>query len=356
VVSAVADPDVRADAEEIRKAGERGATLTRQLLALTRRGVVQPQCLDVGRAAAGMEKLLRKAMGEHIELSIVTGAGRSLVSIDPSQLEQVIMTLALNARDAMPSGGAMTLQVSSGERPFPISAEATPPAGEWILLTLSDSGVGMSDEVRAHLFEPFFTTKGKDRGTGLGLASVFAIVKNAGGHVEVSSAEGKGSTFRVFLPRSHAEPTAEGPLSTATALPHDGAGKAVLVAEDDRSVRAMVVRLLASRGYRVVEASSGPEAIALFERHAGELSLVVTDVMMPRMSGKDVADHVKQARPGLPILLVSGYAHDVLGRNVTLGERCTFLAKPFSEAALLDAIRALVEPSASAPPRSFRIP
>ena len=346
VASAVADPAVRADAEEIRRAGERGATLTRQLLALTRRGVVQPQCLDVGRAAAGMEKLLRKAMGEHIELAIVTDPGRSLVSMDPSQLEQVIMTLALNARDAMPNGGAMTLQVSSaGERPLPISAEATAPSGEWVLLTISDSGVGMSDEVRAHLFEPFFTTKGKERGTGLGLASVFAIVKNAGGHVEVSSAEGKGSTFRVFLPRSHAEPTAEGPLAATAALPHDGAGKNVLVAEDDRSVRAMVVRLLASRGYRVVEAGSGPEAIALFDRHAGELSLVVTDVMMPRMSGKDVADHVMQARPGLPILLVSGYAHDVLGTDVTLGERCAFLAKPFSESALLDAIRALVEPT-----------
>jgi signal transduction histidine kinase/ActR/RegA family two-component response regulator len=346
VVAAVSDPDVRADAEEIRRAGERGANLTRQLLALTRRSVVQPQHLDVGRTAAGMEKLLRKAMGEHIDLSITIGPGPSIVTMDPSQLEQVIMTLALNARDAMPNGGAMTLQVANVvQRPDAVSVEAPMPAGEWVLLTMRDSGVGMSDEVRSHLFEPFFTTKGKDRGTGLGLASVFAIVKNAAGHVGVSSTEGKGSTFRVFLPLSHARPHAGGPLAATAELPHHGGGRTVLIAEDDSSVRSMVARILASRGYRVVEASSGPEAIALFERHASEISFVVTDVMMPRMSGKDVADQLKRARPELPILLVSGYAHDVLGKDVALGERCGFLAKPFSEAALLDAIRALAEPT-----------
>jgi signal transduction histidine kinase/ActR/RegA family two-component response regulator len=344
VVAAASDPEVRADAEEIRRAGERGATLTRQLLALTRRGVVQLQVFDVGRAATGMEKLLRKAMGEQIELSITVGPEPSIVSIDPSQLEQVIMTLALNARDAMPNGGAMTLAVSNVVLRQDTSSSGAPvPAGEWVLLTLSDSGVGMSDEVQAQLFEPFFTTKERTRGTGLGLASVFAIVKNAGGHVGVSSTEGKGSTFRVFLPLSHARPTAAGPLASTAAPPHHGQGRTVLIAEDDASVRAMVAKLLGSRGYRVFEASSGPDAIALFERNASEISLVVSDVMMPRMSGKDVVDQLRRARPGLPILLVSGYAHDVLGRDVTLGERCAFLAKPFSEAALLDAVRALVE-------------
>jgi signal transduction histidine kinase/ActR/RegA family two-component response regulator len=344
VVAAVSDPAVRADAEEIRRAGERGATLTRQLLALTRRGVVQPQVFDVGRAARGMEKLLRKAMGEHIELSITIGPDHSIVSMDPSQLEQVIMTMALNARDAMPNGGAMTLQVSNVvQRQDPSGDDAPVPAGEWVLLAISDTGVGMSDEVRSRLFEPFFTTKEKTRGTGLGLASVFAIAKNAGGHVGVSSTEGQGSTFRVFLPLSHARPTAAGPVAATAALPHRGGGRTVLIAEDDASVRAMVAKLLASRGYRLIEAGSGPEAVALFDRHASELSLVVTDVMMPRMSGKDVAEHVRRARPGLPILLVSGYAHDVLGRDVRLGERCAFLAKPFSEAVLLDGVRALVE-------------
>jgi signal transduction histidine kinase/ActR/RegA family two-component response regulator len=351
VVAAASDPDVRADAEQIRKAGERGATLTRQLLALTRRSVVQPQALDIGRTAAGMEKLLRKAVGEHIDLSIAVAPDPPIVSMDPSQLEQVIMTLALNARDAMPGGGSMSLRVSN----VPVPPEATrveaPPAGEWVLLAISDSGVGMSDEVRSHLFEPFFTTKGKDRGTGLGLASVFAIVKNAGGHVDVSSTLGKGSTFRVYLPSSHARPSAAGKLAEAAPPPHHGGGRTVLVAEDDGGVRTMIVRLLASRGYRVIEASSGPEAVALFGRHGSELSLVVSDVMMPRMSGRDVAEQLRRARPGLPVLLVSGYAHDVLGKDVALGERCAFLPKPFSEAALLDAVRALLEPAqAETPP------
>jgi signal transduction histidine kinase/ActR/RegA family two-component response regulator len=345
VVAASTHPEVRADAEEIRRAGERGATLTRQLLALTRRNVVQPQHLDVGRAVAGMEKLLRKAVGEHIELSITADPGPSTVSMDPSQLEQVIMTLALNARDAMPDGGSMTLGVSRiVEREGTPSEYAPIAAGEWVVLTIADSGVGMSEEVRARLFEPFFTTKEEGRGTGLGLASVFAIAKNAGGHVSVSSATGQGSTFRVLLPLSRAPAAVERALMPPPQpRPHDGGGRTVLLAEDDGSVRAMAVRILASHGYRVLESSSGPDAIALFERHATEICAVVSDVVMPRMSGKDLVEELKRARPELPVLLVSGYAHDVLGADATLGGGCAFLAKPFSEAALLDAVRALLQ-------------
>jgi signal transduction histidine kinase/CheY-like chemotaxis protein len=343
VAAVVSDPEVRADVEEIRRAGDRGAALTRQLLALGRKSVVQPQVLDLGRIVVQMEKLLRRAMGEHIDLSIRVAPGLSAVKMDPGHVEQVIMTLALNARDAMPDGGAMTVTVSRiAERHDRSEGDVLVPAGEWVLLAISDSGVGMSEEIRSHLFEPFFTTKDKDHGTGLGLASVFAIVKNGGGHVSASSSPGKGSTFRAYLPRSSELPALERAPSD-TAEPHDGRGRTVLLVEDDAGVRAMAVRILANHGYRVLEAASGPEAIALFERHPSEVRLVVTDVVMPRMTGKAVADQLTNAHPGLPVLFVSGYAHDILGTEADLGRGRAFLTKPFSEPGLLDAIGALLD-------------
>ncbi len=320
-------PEQLAEVEEVRAAGERARDLTGQLLAFARRQVVAPRALDLGEVLRSAERLLRRVLGEDVALAVEVGEGLWPVHCDPGQLEQVLVNLAVNARDAMPGGGTLT-----------IAAHNQPPG--WVRLAVRDTGTGMPPEVQAHLFEPFFTTKEKGKGTGLGLATVHGIVAQAGGRIEVQTTAGVGTTFAVLLPRSAAAPEAV----VAPARPAaSGGSETVLVIEDDPQVRSVTVRALQGAGYQLLVAGSGDEALALAEQDARRLDLVVSDVIMPGQTGPQVVEALRRRRPGLRALYVSGYPEDAMvGRG--LGEQGTaFLPKPFTPASLLERVRALID-------------
>jgi two-component system, cell cycle sensor histidine kinase and response regulator CckA len=321
------------DVDQIQAAGERARDLTRQLLAFARRQVVAPVPLDLAGVVRSAERLLRRVLGEDVSLEVEVKDGIWPVLCDPGQLEQVLMNLAVNARDAMPDGGTLNISARN-EEPAPGGPQ------QWVRLTVRDSGGGMSPEVQAHLFEPFFTTKAKGRGTGLGLATVHGIVAQAGGRIEVRSEPGKGTAFAILLPRS-----AEGPAPAVEPAPARAVGgsETVLVVEDDELVRGVTVRALTGGGYRVLVAGSGPEALALAERGEERIDLVVTDVIMPGPTGPEVVASLRRLRPGLRVLYVSGYPEDAMARRGVGGLGTAFLTKPFTAAVLLERVRAVVE-------------
>jgi PAS domain S-box-containing protein len=326
------------DVREIQDAGLRGRDLTRQLLAFARRQVIAPEVVDLGVALAGSEKLLHRVLGEDVRLEVKIDPGPWPVLCDPGQVEQVLVNLAVNARDAMPEGGTLTVEVG---RLGHAEGGAEHPPCDWVRLAIRDTGTGMSAEIRAHLFEPFFTTKEPGKGTGLGLATVHGIVTQAGGHVHVSSEPGRGSEFVVCMPRAAAaapEPVAA-PAPEAPARGHE----TVLVLEDDRLVRTVTSRILARAGYRVLAAASGQEALDLARGHEGSLDLVISDVVMPGMSGPVAAEALRRIRPGHKVLFVSGHAHDALARTGVLEPGVSLLDKPFTPAALLARVRDVLD-------------
>ncbi|MFT3915597.1 MAG: response regulator [Anaeromyxobacteraceae bacterium] len=327
------------DVEAIHAAGERARDLTRQLLAFARKQVIAPVALDLGEVVKKAEKLLRRVLGEDVELSVSTVPGVWPVHADPGQLEQVLMNLAVNARDAMPGGGRLAIAVRNVEAH---EADARQRHGAWVALAVRDTGTGMAPEVKEHLFEPFFTTKGPGAGTGLGLATVYGIVDQAGGHISVDSTPGRGTTFEIRFPRTGSPtpaPVAENPLAN----PRRGT-ETVLVVEDDALVRSLTVRVLRGAGYQVLVASQGQEAIEL--ARGGRLDLVVTDVVLPGVGGRDVAQALRSARPGLPVLYVSGYTADAIATRGVLAPGVEFLAKPFTARALLERVRAILDAAA----------
>ncbi|HEX6774606.1 MAG TPA: ATP-binding protein, partial [Methylomirabilota bacterium] len=384
---------LRKNAEGIREAADQAATLTRQLLAFSRKQVLAPRVLDLNSIVSGMQTMIQRLIGETINLVTVPEPALGRIKADPGQIEQVIMNLAVNARDAMPDGGRLvvrTANVQAGEAPG-LPGAASPPAGPHVLLEVTDSGTGMDAATQAHLFEPFFTTKEPGKGTGLGLSTVYGIVEQSGGSVTVETGVGRGTTFRIYLPQVEtpattapplrstpmavpsAPPKLVAPASTAAvplrppapvepaplrpeparaATPLEPAlvpetppvrTETILLVEDALRVRAVVREILEMNGYHVLEARHGAEAIDISERHRGPIQLMVTDVVMPHMSGRELAQRLQPVRPDMRVLYMSGYTDDAIVRHGVLGEGIAFLSKPFTPDALALKVREVLE-------------
>jgi len=333
---------MRGDLEEIRTAGERAAALTRQLLAFSRRQMLQPQTVDVNALIQQVEKMLQRLIGEDVELVTALSADLSAVRVDPASLEQVLVNLAVNSRDAMPLGGRLTVETANVE--LDTAYEATHAAiapGRYVMLAVSDTGHGMDAATSARVFEPFFTTKEQGKGVGLGLATVYGIVKQNGGYIWVYSEPGHGTTFKIYLPPIGAatEPrTVEG---------HDARGKeqgweTVLLVEDEDAVRILAREVLRRQGYVVLEARHGLDALRVAERHADPIQLMITDVVMPHMSGRDLAERLVLSHPNMKVLFISGYTdHAVMHRELMPGSQ--FLQKPFTPAAFARKVRGVLD-------------
>jgi PAS domain S-box-containing protein len=328
------------DAADIQEAARRASALTLQLLTFSRKQVVQPKVLDLNEVVVRMDRMLRRLLGENIELVALPAPELGRVRVDPGQMEQVIVNLAVNARDAMPTGGKITIQTANVEvgREEAWLPDGMLP-GRFVTLTVLDTGHGMGPDTLSHLFEPFFTTKGPGKGTGLGLSTVYGIVKQAEGAVLVHSEPGKGSAFEVYLPRVDASPD----TLAAEAGPPPRGTETVLLVEDDPLVRKLTARSLRDAGYQVLEAADGEEAWGLAAGRVGELDLVITDLVMPRMGGKDLADRLRKERPGVGILLVSGYTEHAADLQALFAEGCQFLQKPFAPTTLARRVRELLD-------------
>jgi CheY-like chemotaxis protein len=327
-----ADP-LRADVEEIRKAADRGAALTRQLLAFSRQQVLEPQVLDVNSIVEGVVQLIRRLVGPDIEIVVKTDPAIALVQADAGQLEQVLMNLAINARDAMDHGGRLTIETANVwlEANDPTVTPAVP-AGPHIVLSVADTGIGMDEETRRRIFEPFFTTKDRGKGTGLGLSTVYGIIMQSNGAIGVESAPHEGSTFRIYLPRSEASVSdKESPRVAMTR-----GSETVLLVEDEDAVRELVRKSLERQGFRVIAADSAAAALEAVKT-AGPIDLMVTDVLMPDTGGVALAERVTSLRPGMRVLYISGYTDDeTLAR---LDPHVPFLQKPFTPEALARKVR-----------------
>jgi len=340
VAEATADNEpVRADVEEIIKAAEQAAQLTRQLLIFGRREQVQLKALDLNVVVADVQSLLARSIGEHIQLVVHPSASLPAVHADRSQIEAVLVNLAVNARDAMPGGGILTIELGVTHLDHEDTGLLPPLSpGCYVTLSVSDTGVGMSPDVVARIFEPFFTTKPQGQGTGLGLATVHGIVTAAGGGLSVQSAPGAGTTIRAFYPAAEELASAE----TATAVTADtgGQGETILVVEDEPAVLRVVTRILQRNGYSVLSATNGTEALALAADH--EFDLLLTDTVMPGISGLELADRVRQSYPQASVLLMSGYSPDLAGPGRALPVDTALIQKPFTERALMEAVRAAI--------------
>jgi PAS domain S-box-containing protein len=335
------DPS-RRDVELIQKSTERAAQLTRQLLAFSRKQILEPKLVDLGAIATGIEPILRRLISEDIDLAVVSRAGLGRVKADPGQIEQVILNLAINARDAMPRGGRLTIETANTELDEGYAAqhtEVTP--GLYVMLAVSDTGTGMDAATQARLFEPFFTTKEPGKGTGLGLATVYGIVKQSGGHVAVYSELGRGSSFKVYLPR--VEGAAEAGERVRVAAPPARGSETVLLVEDEPELRTLAREILGAWGYTVLHSGDPAEALRLAERHEGPIHLLLTDVVMPGMSGRELADRLLSARSDLRVLFMSGYTDSAIVHHGVLDPGTPFLQKPFTPDALIRKVREVLD-------------
>jgi PAS domain S-box-containing protein len=343
----------KAQVEEIRRAGERAASLTQQLLAFSRKQTLLPRVMQMNSVVAEMEKMLTRLVGEHIQVRKVLASDLATVKIDPGQIQQVIMNLVVNARDAMTNGGKLTIETTNTRLDAEycrLHPDTSP--GEYVVLAVSDTGTGMSQETRNRLFEPFFTTKGVGAGTGLGLATCHGIVKQSGGWISVYSELGTGSTFRVYLPACHEK--VEERTMRDRPMDQSRGTETVLLVEDEPMVRELGVLALSSLGYRVIEASNGVEAINRLEKvGTAEIELIVTDVVMPEMGGRELASRARALDPTLRVLFSSGYTYDAIEQSQLLEERTYFLAKPYTMGMLANKIREVLDnPVRDEPPTS----
>ena len=322
---------------EIRNAADRAASLTKQLLAFSRRQVLQPRVLDLNAVVSEAQTMLARVISENVELVTVLPPGLGRVRADPGQIHQVILNFAVNARDAMPRGGRLTLETRNFEIDSSnVDRHVGLAPGRYVVLLVSDTGHGMPPEVLEHMFEPFYTTKEQGQGTGLGLATVYGVVTQSGGHVEVESAVGLGTTFKVYLPRADGTPD-EAPAVTTEALPP--VSTTVLLIEDAEPLRDMVQEILEADGYRVIAAENADRALEAASSHTGKIALVITDVVMPGMSGPEVAERLQVLRPGTRVLFMSGYTDEAIGQHGVIDSATHFIQKPFSAEALLRMVR-----------------
>jgi CheY-like chemotaxis protein len=331
--------------EEVLKAASRATSLTNQLLAFSRRQVIQPKVLDLNALVANMDRMLRRVIGEHIELETVLSPGLGSVRADAGQLEQVIINLAVNARDAMPEGGKLSIRTSNMEvaRSPRLHTDVRP--GSYVSLTVSDTGKGMDAEIMVHLFEPFYTSKETGKGTGLGLSTVYGIVKQSGGEIVVESKPGHGATFTIYLPRI-SDPAQIAPPLDAHPAVRVGT-ETILLVEDELGVRQLVSEMLQRLGYRILPAAGGVDAIHLFEQHRGSIDLLVTDVIMPQMSGRELAQRLKLQQPSLKVLYISGYTDDMLAHHGVLESNVFLLQKPFAPDELAKKLREVLDTPAA---------
>jgi PAS domain S-box-containing protein len=337
------DP-MREDLEEIRAAGDRAAALTRQLLAFSRQQILNPKTLNLNEVLNGMEKMVRRLSGAHIE--VVKSLSRSLgmITVDPTQIEQVIMNLAVNARDAMPRGGRLTLETSNVDLDDRALAEELGVTfGPYVVLTIADSGVGMDDVTKRRMFEPFFTTKERGKGTGLGLATVFGIVKQSGGGIWVESEPGIGTTFKVYLPRVGFGAPVEWRPSQAPPSTIARGSETILLVEDEERVRSLTRTILRRNGYQVLEAQSGGDALLICEQYIATIDLLLTDVVMPRMSGRQLAERLRTVRPSMKVLFMSGYTDTAIVNRGVLDPSIAFLQKPLTPETLTQKIREVLD-------------
>jgi PAS domain S-box-containing protein len=327
--------------EQIHIAGTRAAALTRQLLAFSRRQVLRPMVLDLNRLVAGMETLLLRLIGEHIEITTSLLPDLGSVQADPTQIEQILMNLAVNARDAMPGGGRITIETANVELDGSFGHQHTEvKAGSYVMLAMGDTGVGMNSETQARIFEPFFTTKPQGQGTGLGLSTVYGIVKQSAGYIFVYSEPGRGTTFKVYLPRIGAE--AENLVREQTLSIQRGS-ETILLVEDNEPLRELVGEMLEGLGYVVLDAGRPSEAIRIAEQHQGSIALLMTDIVMPELNGRVLAEALLAVRPEMKVLYASGYTSDACIEQGELKRGCALLEKPFTRDALAKRVRDLLD-------------
>lgn len=335
---AEAGQPVREELVEVVSAGERAAALTRQLLAFSRKQVLKVEPVDLNRIVARADKMLKRLVGEHIDLQVTLAPALGVTLADPSQLEQVVMNLVVNARDAMPGGGRLLLETANVDVDDAHDARhlGVPP-GHYVRLTVTDSGCGMDAQTQSRIFEPFFTTKEPDQGTGLGLSTVYGIVKQSGGHIRVDSEPGRGTTFDIYVPRDPTATVHDEP--TTPALAPTGGTETILVVEDDEAVRELAVRILRTAGYTVLEAPSGELAVAECEHHHGVIHLLLTDVVMPKMDGQALATRLAPIRPKMRVLFMSGYSDTAIEQHGELRAGARLLPKPFTVESLTRQVR-----------------
>jgi len=335
----VGDP-LRDGLEEIHKAGERAAGLTQQLLAFSRKQILQPRVLDLNRVVEEMRPMLERLMGENVEVCVQLHAQPTTIRADPHQLHQVLMNLAANSRDAMPRGGRFSIETTSVEwDESHIQSRPGAQAGPYVMLAVSDTGVGMNVETCGHIFEPFFTTKEVGKGTGLGLSTIHGIVEQSGGSVEVASELGRGTTFKIFMPRVVDAQADSGKPEAVVAI---GGKETVLVVEDQAVVRRYAATALRTFGYQVIEAENADEALQVCERERDRIDLILTDVVMPGLSGRELADRLKQLRPEIKVMFMSGYTDDAIVHPGALEKGAEFIQKPFSPDQLAIKVREML--------------
>jgi len=328
--------------EEIRRSAERGGALTHQLLSFSRRQPLEARLVRVNELVMHIEKMLRRLIGEDIELVTIPAAAQDTVEVDPGRIEQVIMNLVVNARDAMPKGGKLTIETGSVQLGESFSAKQLGvPPGPYVTLSVTDTGIGMDEATQSHMFEPFFTTKNPGRGTGLGLATAYGIIRQSGGAIQILSQLGKGTTARIYLPPAKvaAPVTAD---KAAHAGPLSGV-ETILLVEDEARVRKLIVDVLTARGYRVLEATRGEEALRLSKTHTGDIDLMVVDVVMPEISGPELVRQIAPQRPRTHVLYISGYTDEAIVHHGIPESGAAFLQKPFLPDALARKVREVLD-------------
>ena len=339
-----ANDPLRADIEEVRKAATRAAGLTHQLLVFSRQQIVEPKVINLREVLAGLDKLLQRILGEDVELLMISPKDIGRVKVDPTYIEQVILNLVVNARDAMPTGGKLTIETKNVVLDDEY-AQCHLPAkvGAYVMIAVTDTGIGIDREIQSRIFEPFFTTKEMGKGTGLGLSIVFGIVHQCGGNVWVYSEPGVGTTFKVYLPRVDAELE----VLKSQSIPASLRGtETILVVEDEEQVRTIVLSILRRQGYRLIAARNAGEALLLCEAHPHTIDLLLTDVVMPQMSGPELAKRLTATRPGMKVLCMSGYTDDSIVRHGVLQTGMAFVQKPITPATLATKVREILDTGA----------